>query len=141
MDNTIQNLNNSQTNNTELNAKLDKISSSLDNIKSTLSDNNNNNSITPITDQLKLLNGKINDKLVATNIGEFDALKDLKISSGLLDVSNVDMKYEPSNFLNKKIFDYDDSTNKFNTEFFTNILNVLAYHERIFQDNDYHIKQ
>ena len=149
LNNTIQGLNNSQTNNTEINDKLDKVSSSLDNIKLTLSNNNDNNSITYkinsgltlITNQLDSLNQKIQNKLEVTNIDEFNTLMDLKISTGLSNVDTAGQAYTPGLFENKKIFDYNNSNSTFNPEFFTNILNVLAYHERIFQNNNLHISQ
>ena len=149
LDNTIQGLNNSQTNNTELNNKIDGIISSLESIKSTLSNNNDDNSITYkinngltlITNQLESLNQKIQNKLEVTNIDEFNTLMDLKISTGLSNVDTAGQAYTPGLFENKKIFDYNNSNSTFNPEFFTNILNVLAYHERIFQNNNLHISQ
>ena len=149
LDNTIQNLNNSQTNNTELNNKIDGIISSLESIKSTLSNNNDDNSITYkinngltlITNQLESLNQKIQNKLEVTNIDEFNTLMDLKISTGLSNVETAGQAYTPGLFENKKIFDYNNSNSTFNPEFFTNILNVLAYHERIFQNNNLHVSQ
>ena len=149
LNNTIQGLNNSQTNNTELNNKIDGIISSLESIKSTLSNNNDDNSITYkinngltlITNQLESLNQKIQNKLEVTNIDEFNTLMDLKISTGLSNVDTAGQAYTPGLFENKKIFDYNNSNSTFNPEFFTNILNVLAYHERIFQNNNLHISQ